>query len=143
MKALKTMISSFALICITGISLADDSTPIKLSAQEIAKSIKIIQDERSELLQQKQEIEEGFSMLLVMTESDLAKAKTDVESQESADNILKWTKAKTSFEDIRRLMATATENQNVRLAQLEEKLNEFCSSLGSKSSTPQCRAQEV
>ena len=137
------MIGSFALICITSISLASETSTIKLSAKEIAKSIKIIQDERSELLQQKQEIEEGFSMLLVMTESDLAKAKTDVESQESADNILKWTKAKTSFEEVRQLMANATESQNFRLAQLEEKLNEFCSSLGSKSSTPQCQAQEV
>ena len=142
MKTLKTLISSFAIICAATVSLANEPT-LKLSAQEIAKSIKIIQDERSLLIQQKQEIEEGFSMLLVMTEADLEKAKIEVETQESADNILKWTQAKTSFEELRNLMSNATKSQNLRLAQLEEKLNEVCSSLGLKNSMPQCRAQEA
>jgi hypothetical protein len=142
MKTLKILISSFAFICAANVSLANEPT-LKLSAQEIAKSIKIIQDERSSLIQQKQEIEEGFSMLLVMTETDLAKAKLAVETQETADNILKWTQAKDSFEELRNLMSNATQSQNLRLAQLEEKLNEVCSSLGSKNSMPQCRAQEA
>lgn len=142
MKTLKTLISSFAIICAANVSLANEPS-LKLPAQEIAKSIKIIQDERSLLIQQKQEIEEGFSMLLVMTEADLEKAKIEVETQESADNILKWTQAKTSFEKLRNLMSNATQSQNTRLAQLEEKLNEVCSSLGSKNSMPQCRAQEA